>query len=751
MKTLIIDNYDSYTFNLYQLIAEVNGEYPTVIRNDRVIWDELKQWEFDNIVISPGPGRPENLKDFGICRQAIENAQVPLLGVCLGHQGLGNGYGGKVIHAPEVRHGRLSEVHHIGTELFEGIPSPFSVVRYHSLLVSDDLPDCLEKVAWTEDNLVMGLRHRSLPQWGVQFHPESICTQYGKTLLENFKEITLKFSQERGNSQRKHYWTGDNPTATLPTSFSSPKQQQDFELRTRKLNLCPDTEQLFVHLFGKSSNAFWLDSSRVEPGLSRFSFMGDSEGENSLLIRYQTQFQELTVTKSKTVSHRIEGIFEYLQRELERRHCLADDLPFDFNCGFVGYFGYELKAECGSQLNHLSALPDAMFLLADRMIAVDRQEQNLYLLCLIQQGQIASAEAWFDWIEKEINNLSPLPPIVPSEDRTPIIFRLSRSKKTYLDDIGTCLQEIHEGETYQVCLTNQLLTDTTPDPLVFYRVLRRINPAPYAAFLRFGDVAIACSSPERFLKIDRRGWVETKPIKGTMPRGKTPEEDFILRERLRNSEKDRAENLMIVDLLRNDLGRVCAVGTVRVPKLMDVETYSTVHQLVTTIRGRLRAGMSPIDCIRNAFPGGSMTGAPKLRTLEIIDRLEQEARGVYSGSIGFLGLNGSADLNIVIRTAVLTSDRTSIGIGGGIVALSDPQMEFREILLKAKALIQAMEISTHGAFDRDRYYIQGIETVGFNSGELPHTHPKRVECGLLPSTTTAATIVDLRPYCFGLT
>lgn len=716
MKTLIIDNYDSYTFNLYQLIAEVNGEYPTVITNN-FVWDELKQWEFDNIVISPGPGRPENPKDFGICRQIIQNAQVPLLGVCLGHQGLGHGYGGKVIYAPEVRHGQVSEVYHNGSDLFAGIPSPFSVVRYHSLLVSDDLPDCLAKIAWTEDNLVMGIRHCSLPLWGVQFHPESICTQYGHTLFENFKEITRKFAHKLGKNPRKHYWKGNNGNAFLPTSSSVQKQQQEFELCTRKLNLCPDTEQIFVHLFSNSASAFWLDSSRVEPGLSRFSFMGDSSGENSLLIHYRTLSQELTITQSDTVSFRTEGIFEYLQQEIERRHCPSDDLPFDFNCGFVGYFGYELKAECGSQLNHPSTLPDAMFLLADRMIVIDHQEQTLYLLCLIQQGQTASAEAWFEWIRHQIYHLPPLLPIVPEQKETPVIFRLSRSQRTYLDDIKKCLQEIHEGETYQVCLTNQIHTDTTPDPLAFYRSLRRINPAPYSAFLRFGDVAIACSSPERFLHIDRQGWVETKPIKGTLSRGKTPKEDFILREQLRNSEKDRAENLMIVDLLRNDLGRVCAVGTVHVPKLMDVETYPTVHQLVTTIRGHLRADMSAVDCIRNAFPGGSMTGAPKIRTLEIIDRLEQEARGVYSGAIGFLGLNGSADLNIVIRTAVLTPEQTSIGVGGGIVALSDPQMEFQETMLKAKALIHAMLITTHGVFDFDQYYIQGIETEVFDSYE----------------------------------
>ena len=724
VKTLIVDNYDSYTFNLYQLIAEVNGEYPTVIYNDQVTWDELKHWEFDNIVISPGPGRPEKSKDFGVCRHIIQNAHVPLLGVCLGHQGLGYGYGGKVIHAPEVRHGRLSEVHHTGTDLFAGIPSPFSVVRYHSLLVADDLPDSLEKTAWTEDNLIMGMRHRSLPMWGVQFHPESICTEYGQTLFENFKEITQKFIQERDKSPTKHYWTGNNQAATLPTNSSQnssqtdssqQNQQQEFELCTRKLSLCHDTEQMFVHLFGNSASAFWLDSSRVELGLSRFSFMGDNSGENSLLIRYRTQGQELTITQSDTVSFKTEGIFDYLQREIERRRCPSDDLPFDFNCGFVGYFGYELKAESGGKLNHTSTLPDAMFMLADRMIAIDHQEQTIYLLCLIQQGQTASAEDWFKAIANQIENLPPLSPIVPQNQKTPIIFRLSRDEKTYLGDIEKCLQEIHEGETYQVCLTNQIHTDTTVDPLEFYRTLRRINPAPYAAFLRFGDVGIACSSPERFLQIDRQGWVETKPIKGTLPRGKTPEEDLMLRDRLQNSEKDRAENLMIVDLLRNDLGRVSAVGTVHVPKLMAVETYATVHQLVTTIRGQLRDNVSAVDCIHKAFPGGSMTGAPKIRTMEIIDRLEKEARGVYSGVIGFLGLNGSADLNIVIRTAVITAEQTSIGVGGGIVALSDPQMEFEEIMLKAKALIHAMLITNHGVVDPDQYSIQGLETTASNS------------------------------------
>ncbi|WP_379138096.1 anthranilate synthase component II [Paenibacillus sp. sgz500958] len=194
MKTLLIDNYDSYTFNLYQLIASIQDEYPIVIRNDQYSWSELSAFSFDNIVISPGPGTPAKTSDFGVCRQALLESNVPILGVCLGHQGIAHTFNGKVIHAPEPMHGRISEVYHNNSELFANIPQGFNVVRYHSLAVDVALPDCLQKTAWTADGVIMGLKHIDKPIWGVQFHPESICTDYGQQLMENFAQLT-KFGE----------------------------------------------------------------------------------------------------------------------------------------------------------------------------------------------------------------------------------------------------------------------------------------------------------------------------------------------------------------------------------------------------------------------------------------------------------------------------------------------------------------------------------------------------------------------------
>jgi para-aminobenzoate synthetase len=687
VKTLLIDNYDSFTYNLFQLLAEANGDEPVVVRHDAATWEELSCWEFDNIVISPGPGRPDNARDFGVCADAIRKADVPLLGVCLGHQGLGWISGAEVVPAPEVMHGRLSAVIHEDTPLFAGIPLEFQAVRYHSLCVSQPLPDGLEPIAWTTDGVLMAVAHRSRPLWGVQFHPESICTDYGRRLLANFRDLT---AEARGRPTR-----GASPVRMPFRSWKPARrpEQRELELKVKRLDRLCDTESAFVHLYGDSDHAFWLDSSQADER-ARFSFMGATGGPLSAFVTYDVGSKEVRVERDDSTEVHHETIFDYLSREMRRMRCVSDDLPFDFNCGFAGYFGYELKYDCDGDLPYEANTPDAAFVFADRLVAFDHLEEATYVLCLTDPANEADGERW---IRETSLRLAALLPVTDpdweqlSRESKPVAFTLSRSHERYLHDISRVKQFLTDGESYEVCLTNKVWVDIAPLPLPLYRSLRRVNPAPFSAFLRFGETAVLSSSPERFLSVGRDHWVEAKPIKGTSPRGATPAEDARISEDLRTDEKSRAENLMITDLLRNDLGVVCEIGTVHVPHLMHIETYETVHQLVSTVRGLLREDLEAPDCIRACFPGGSMTGAPKKRTMEIIDELEREPRGVYSGAVGYLGLSGASDLNIVIRTIVMDGESTTIGTGGAIVMQSDAQAEFAETLLKARALMQAID------------------------------------------------------------
>lgn len=454
-----------------------------------------------------------------------------------------------------------------------------------------------------------------------------------------------------------------------------------------------DTEAIFLACFSGSENAFWLDSAHAEPGLDRFSYLGDARGPLAEVVRYRVGAGQVEIQRHDGRHVASGTVFDYLTTQLNRITIEFPDVPFDFAGGYVGYLGYEMKADCGGAARHRAPTPDAQWIFADRVIVVDHVAERTHLIALATPETLASGQDWLAATRAALTGLPDrpaLPLLALPTDEPGVHARLTRGRDRYLADIEEILAQLRAGETYEVNLTDGVYIDQDCDGLDVYRALRRSNPAPYAAFLRLGDTEIACSSPERFLGVDRARMVESRPIKGTAPRGHTPEEDEILRRALESDPKTRAENLMIVDLLRNDLGRVCELGTVRVPVLMRAETYATMHQLVTTIRGRLRPDVDAVTCLRACFPGGSMTGAPKLRTMEIIDELETEARGIYSGTIGFLALGGAADLNIVIRTAVRHGGRWRIGAGGAIVLDSDPEQEFHEMVLKASAALRAV-------------------------------------------------------------
>ena len=690
MNVLIVDNRDSFTFNLVQLVAKVAGTEPLVLRNDHADWPSVvADRGADAVLISPGPGSPDKARDFGTCRELILQTKVPLLGVCLGHQGLGHAYGAAVRRAEVPMHGRVSRVTHFGCRLFEGIPRSFDAVRYHSLCLDRaSLPSCLTVTALSDDGVAMAVRHERRLQFGVQFHPESVAGQCGERLIRNFLRIAA--------GDRWHGATeGDAHAAASGTTrkFSFHKSSETC-VRSRVLDRWVEPQQAFEALFCRSDSAFWLDSSEIVPGFSRFSAMGDASGPRCEVLLYSVRQRAVTVRRGGIErTTRIGSLSDEIRRRLARRVRLDDALPFDFQTGLAGFFGYEMRGEFGPDARESRDLPDAAFIDTDRCLVFDHLARGVFLVA--RTSTSGEAERWFDEVSRVLVDGS-VARYRPMLGRGTVIATLPDGPQRYAEKVRACQEEIAAGESYQICLSSEFAVDCDAAPYDAYRRLRALNPAPHAAYLRFGDLAVLSSSPERFLRVGRDRTVSAKPIKGTCGRGADPASDRRLADWLRSDEKCRSENLMIVDLLRNDIGRVATTGSVNVPKLMDVESYSTVHQLVSTVTGRLRDDKDCLDCLAAAFPGGSMTGAPKLRTLSIIDRLERRARGPYSGALGFLSYGGRMDLSIVIRTIVMQGSSVAVGSGGGIVALSDPRAEFHEMLLKARAPLRALAAASTG-------------------------------------------------------
>lgn len=483
----------------------------------------------------------------------------------------------------------------------------------------------------------------------------------------------------------------------LPSSLQSiPWDAQTRELVVRPLPFAVNCEEAYPLLTASAEYSFWLDSAREESPMSVASYVG----------AVPAQLSPLRVDSARAAAESgAEDPFAQLEAALASAPRVRPDaaaatgLPAGLRGGYVGYFGYEARAAMGLEHGHPvpgylpaheAPTPDSLWLPAVRYLVHEHARPGR-----AARSWLVGDEPWCEAAEQLLRAAgecaSEGTPENTPELTEPLLFP-APAAEAYMDAVRASQHEIYEGNSYEVCLTAQTVARIqNPSPELFFELYRRQrahNSAPYAAYLRCGDFSVLSSSPERFLSVDEQRNAQTKPIKGTIARGATPEEDQAAAVWLRTDEKTRAENLMIVDLLRNDLSTVSDPASVRVPVLMGVESYSTVHQLVSTVSSRLREGVSAVAAARACFPGGSMTGAPKPSTMQIIERLENRARGVYSGALGFVSADGSANLSIVIRTLVAHDDGTvTLAAGGAVVADSDPAAEYEEMLTKLRAAL----------------------------------------------------------------
>jgi len=425
-----------------------------------------------------------------------------------------------------------------------------------------------------------------------------------------------------------------------------------------------DPAAAFAALYADSPAAFWLDSgSRAVDGVS---YLGAAA----------------RVASPDELSG---GVLEFLRGQLAAERIEADAATPGFALGWVGWLGYELRSETmGVAVDRTSRYPDAALMFVDRALAFDHATGTVALLALSESGEWD--EGWAAATAERLRAATAPEPAVA----VPRTAAWRYGDDEYLSMIRSCMHAIADGEAYQLCLTTEARVDGRLEPFGTYLALRESSPTHHGAYLRVGEVAVLGASPERFLSVSPDGMIESKPIKGTRPRGATAEEDEALRAELLGSDKERAENLMIVDLMRNDIGRVAALGSVSVPSLLQIESYAQVHQLVSTVHGRLADGLTGVDVVAACFPAGSMTGAPKLSATMILDGLEQRARGIFSGALGYFGLDGAIDLAMVIRSIVIDATGATVGAGGGITALSVPEEELAEVRVKAAAMLEVL-------------------------------------------------------------
>ncbi|TFK56730.1 para-aminobenzoate synthase [Heliocybe sulcata] len=731
-RILLIDSYDSFSYNLAALCRKsIPNCTVHIIKNDQFAWNDLlpKLHYFSAVIVGPGPGSPLLERDIGSvrCMWHLEDSSLlPVFGVCLGLQSLAVEYGAILKRLHVVKHGQISRIQHEGAEIFKGL-GEIDAVRYHSLHVELRPEGDVEALAWADDGddengrVVMGIKHKVKPFWAVQYHPESVMTGAGGTeVLSNFWRLAKNWlishdrtSQDWDFHADKFFglpWPRPRPSVV---ACPAPGRVHTATLWLPHATLPDICEMLGVQ---DERSPFVLLDSAAQPG--RFSIIGCLH-TSTPRITYFLGDTYVSVTQGKHTS-RLEllghDIWTWLASFMRERKAQGGRKELPFWGGLIGYLSYELGVDSldvplrddREQARH----PDANLVFVDRSVIVDSATGNMFVQSLLPED--------YTWMTSTIrtlkghrrdsaNSSKPSQPLSAVEVTIP-------DRNLYTTRINQAKEYLRSGDSYELCLTAQTKVKVQTSQgsssrgsssWELYKSLRANNPAPYAAYLRLHPSTLVCSSPERFLSFSRppRSVYQLRPIKGTLRKG--PGITRAVAERaLRGSTKEVAENLMIVDLIRHDLHGVVG-DDVDVPQFCVVEEYETVWQLVSVIEGsssnvELDEGELGWEALKRSMPPGSMTGAPKKRSVEILQSLEDNERSIYSGVCGYWCVSGAGDWSVVIRSCFKYDDSSdpssteewTIGAGGAITDLSDPEGEWDEMVLKLQSTLGAFNIKT---------------------------------------------------------
>jgi len=460
-----------------------------------------------------------------------------------------------------------------------------------------------------------------------------------------------------------------------------------YNIIIKEIKLNTDIEDLYSH-FSKNYNTSFLNSC-LQKDVGRYSIIGL---EPYLIIKYKNEFLEISCNGQKNILKT--NPFNHIENLL-KKYKVKNKTKLPFIAGGIGYFGYELKnilEKLPQTTKDDLKIPDLYFVFYNSIIIYDKLKRKAYLSCIdLKSNNKKIIKKRITKLKNKINGIKK-DNSVKKNNKRKYKIKLDISKKEYIDAIRKIKEYIKKGHIYQANFSQRFESDWDYNPYNLFIKLSKINPVPFSAYLNFKGFKIISSSPERFIKVNNQD-IETRPIKGTRPRGKNKEEDEQFSRELLKSKKDQAELYMIIDLERNDLSKLCIPGSVILKENKRLDSYSSVHHTVGVVKGELKKNTSLIDCIKAMFPGGSITGCPKIRCMEILDELEKNNRNIYTGSIGYLSFHDTMDLNIVIRTFIYKNKKTYFQVGGGIVIDSKPEEEYQETFDKAKALIESINLN----------------------------------------------------------